>query len=251
MTPQHPKYRVPDILIGYALAPEVWQELFDYILEVRQWIPFKCRLQLVGSRAFGCANYVRDDEGHKSGPGEKRITAASDIDINIACDDWNTQIPAIIWSKGFHEEDGKKVGNMAKVIDHMNKWMFKTGLNIDIAPRDCNSQMYNCYMDLEELVLHFRYDGTNEPMIINESFPLQIKPDSHPIDLRTFKIEAYDSVPVLEQMLRWDNFSFQYVSMDHPKRIGGYSKDDWVAEIPEWRQRYGKYFQEYVPDRTV
>jgi hypothetical protein len=148
---KHPKYRVSDILY---MDKEVRDELFDYVREsVKLYVPFECRIQLVGSYAFGCAKFT------------------SDIDIHLALPDWNRQIPAKRWFRGQPKDPNspKAEENPGLLIRSAVEWQKQTGLLIDYGCQDAETDFYQCHADVTEKgneILHFRDGIKNAPFIV-------------------------------------------------------------------------------------
>ena len=231
---KHPKYRVSDILY---MDKEVRDELFDYIREsVRLYVPFQCRIQLVGSYAFGV----------------NKLT--SDIDIHLALPDWNRQIPAKRWLRGQPQDPNnpKVEENAGLLIRSAVEWQKKTGLLIDYGCQDAETDFYQCHADITEKgneILHFRDGIKNVPFIVNALVPvMERRQGDVPINISEFNPETDTQPPIIDQQLYWDHWSFRWMSHDHPKKRSDYDQDPWADEVPYWREKYGDKFLEWIPN---
>ena len=227
---KHPKYRVPDVLV---MDKDALREVYDYVTwGVKQYIPFDCRIQHCGSFTFGCANrYIDPDRSN-------RVHMASDFDFNLALEDWNHQVPAKVWF-------GSK-RNKGPMIDHLMQWTIKTGLLVDMAVTDPYAQtaLYNCYVSIDDGILHFRNAEPNEEFLIDDVWPLRIKTDRGPIDIWKFDCTKDELPAPLLQRLSFYNYSMRWMKTPQRRPEVEWTVDKWADEVPFWREKYGKYFQE-------
>lgn len=228
---KHPKYRVRDGFMGYVLAPEVWQEVFDFVWAQVRTLPFADRVvdvEWVGSGAFGC------------------MSLASDLDFNIKLKDWNEQVPARRWFYGER--------NRAAIIDACFQFEKKTGLKIDIGCVDCESEKYNIFISTKDLVIYNRgiaippytpsllFKDTSTSSVA-PNVPTVPQPTS--VDMKTFTIG--DPIPPATVMhLTFDNYIFRWLVQPRTfERNGRWIDDPWKDEIPYWRSVYGDTFITY------
>lgn len=231
---KHPKYRVSDILY---MDKVVRQELFDFIrFSVAFYVPFQCRIQLVGSYCFGVARL------------------GSDLDVHLALPDWNRQIPARRWLRGAPKDKNnpKVEENAGLLLRSSTKWLKKTGLSIDYGCQDCETDFYQCHADITEHgneILHFRDGIKNAPFVVNALVPvMERRQGDQPINISTFNPDTDPQPPVIDQQLYWDHWSFRWMSHEQPKKYPKYNRDPYADEVPYWREKYGDKFLEWKPD---
>lgn len=140
---KHPKFRVSDWL---KVREDVRRETENVFLSSESFLPFEVAdFEIAGSYAFGNAKLY------------------SDLDVNIACRDWNTQIPA---HRIFRSDDSAVLKFKKVIHEYSQTW----GLKIDVAPVDCDSKRYNCVYSIKEqklygrnhdeiLSIHLQWDG--------------------------------------------------------------------------------------------
>jgi hypothetical protein len=214
---KHPAYRISDILY----MDHKWRDkAFDYVREgVKLFVPFaaEAKIQLVGSYAFGNASLF------------------ADMDFNLSLKDWNAQVPARRW---FYT-----AGNRKDLVDYLKRFQDQWGLKIDCGCVDCETDLYNVYVDLDKMVLHFRTGEPNQEFLSGALWPEVLKPDPNPIDLNNL---PQDLPPPLDQHLRLDNYAFRWLRVPKYKSPNnGFPSDPFAAEIPEWQKRYGDKFITY------
>jgi hypothetical protein len=126
----------------------------------------------------------------------------------------------------------------------MKKW----GLKVDLGMMDVETDAYNTFVSLKEMVLHHRTTPLQDEFTVNDAGVVSDIPDPEPINLLTFNPATNPLPPAKDQHLVWDGYRLRWrrVPTTQPwKRGAQWSQDEWVAEIPHWQTRYGSAFQTY------
>lgn len=221
---KHPKYRVKDIL---HMDKDAMKELFSFMWEeIAPLFPFYDEIvdiELVGSYAFGT----------------NRL--GSDVDFNIALEDYNHQIPAKQW--------WYTIGNRAKITPKIMEFQKKYGLYIDLGVVDPNSVKYNVCASTKKFEL---YNRGREPLPIKQPgiiqhFPLFNDKPLSTVDLLSFSPHENETPPPFNQHLRFEPYGYYFVGETRSfERTSKWAFDEWESEVPYWKDRYGNKFQNYT-----
>lgn len=224
---KYPSLRVADIL---HMELGVRIELLNYLNGIRPLCPFPEKVvdvQFVGSYARGTA------------------ALGSDMDINISYKDFNDQIPA---HRLFHQR-GSECN--AKMIDYLKQYELKYGIHIDVGVTDCESEKYNIFASLNDMKLYHRLDDV-EPQEWENGYsgPVVDFPLGETIDLRTY--DYYTDTERRQEnfpknfRLMYDTMGWRWMrAFRMPKRYE-VTEDNWIDELPKWKEIYGDKLLEYV-----
>lgn len=221
---KHPKYRTRDILV---LDPVVRDEVYDYIrkavdVNVPLWIKdMMLEIQHVGSYTWGGAKLH------------------SDMDFNVALNKdvlWKDYVAARRW---FYSS------NRSGLADACMKFSVQTGLKLDVGLIDIETDRYNCYVSLREMMLYHRTTQMLTEFEIGDVGVITDIEDLNPINLLTFDPAVMELPPQRDQHLRWDGYAFRWrvILQEHPwKRDASWMEDEYEAEIEKWKAQYGQNY---------